>query len=795
MNLLANTWDGFDLFVNGTGTSNSPFILSEATASNVDHNFFQVMALNAGTYSFTFDWQQVNILRTFGFDGNSTGPLNNNNIMIANNDLTMVLFGLSNTNIGARSGTGLVGSQFYTEFRVDNYSSANHFAIGVGGSNSVVFDGSHYIGQDTSSIGYYANGIILSNNTAISVVSPYNPGDIVDMAVDGINNLLWVRVNGAAWNNNLFADPITGIGGANTSTLPQPLYVWVNMFNSLDQITAKFTNPWHNQPPTGYVGLPVSEVATLNPRGLYAWVYDSNDTFGGADYFYHSDGNFNFTRSTGGQDFIPIHASPLNTTDDGWFTTELQFKLLSNWGVQIGFSPLLNDNASYTGNGTDVIMLRNIDLELINTAQPGVGWNRVPSRPGVPSDTVMLIGGGSGMIVSGSNTIKMPLTSNVTYYVSGNTGNNNNSGLNTNSAWKDPQYAVRYLENNFNLNGQGVTIKIADWSNTYVGMAFNGFTGIGSVYIEGNTTSPNNVKVGNAVLSFGNVSAIYCNGPNKGQSVAINGLNLVSNAGNPIDWDPGQAGVQAQISLGNPATSTGNLMISACGPGQAVMLGSINTSYLTTLTVNGAALTSPSAFYWGISLSYTTMDTGNFIINGNVTFSNSTFRTDDRTWCEFFGTISGANVHGRRFSATHGSTLMVSGGRTFFPGNNSGQLFGGAQYVDFSGASPISTICAGYVRGENIQSNTASNGFSITMNDYDGAIIITSASSASSGTFTMCANPLDRQQVEFISGVNLNPVTFSPNAGQSLAGNPGSMSTGTKVEAVYRASDTTWYFG
>jgi hypothetical protein len=50
------------------------------------------------------------------------------------------------------------------------------------------------------SIGFYRNGDILSNSIVLgSNYSQFVEGDIVDVAVDRVSNLIWYRVNGQSW--------------------------------------------------------------------------------------------------------------------------------------------------------------------------------------------------------------------------------------------------------------------------------------------------------------------------------------------------------------------------------------------------------------------------------------------------------------------------------------------------------------------------------------------------------------------------------------------------------------------
>lgn len=64
----------------------------------------------------------------------------------------------------------------------------------------------------------YWTGVAILNGTSNNVGGSYDDGDTVQVAVDRMSNLIWVRKNGTGdWNGNATADPATGAGGIDIS--------------------------------------------------------------------------------------------------------------------------------------------------------------------------------------------------------------------------------------------------------------------------------------------------------------------------------------------------------------------------------------------------------------------------------------------------------------------------------------------------------------------------------------------------------------------------------------------------
>lgn len=81
------------------------------------------------------------------------------------------------------------------------------------------------LGATSSSFGISADGSIYAGSLAYTSGAPtFTDGDIVDVAVDRVNNKLWLRVNNGSWNNSSSAHPETVTGGYDISYITGTVY-------------------------------------------------------------------------------------------------------------------------------------------------------------------------------------------------------------------------------------------------------------------------------------------------------------------------------------------------------------------------------------------------------------------------------------------------------------------------------------------------------------------------------------------------------------------------------------------
>jgi len=90
-------------------------------------------------------------------------------------------------------------------------------SIGIG-TTSMNYQGNPYgayPGNDGQSVGFSMDGNFYYSGSLIQSALPTwsAPNDLIDVAVDLSNGLIWIRVNGGYWNNNLYANPAIGTGG------------------------------------------------------------------------------------------------------------------------------------------------------------------------------------------------------------------------------------------------------------------------------------------------------------------------------------------------------------------------------------------------------------------------------------------------------------------------------------------------------------------------------------------------------------------------------------------------------
>jgi hypothetical protein len=98
-------------------------------------------------------------------------------------------------------------------------SPGNPFFQSIGiGTTSMNYQGNPYgayPGNDGQSVGFSMDGNFYYSGSLIQSALPTwsVPNDLIDVAVDLSNGLIWIRVNGGYWNNNLYANPAIGTGG------------------------------------------------------------------------------------------------------------------------------------------------------------------------------------------------------------------------------------------------------------------------------------------------------------------------------------------------------------------------------------------------------------------------------------------------------------------------------------------------------------------------------------------------------------------------------------------------------
>lgn len=177
---------------------------------------------------------------------------------------------------GVRATNGYQTGLYYIEATYEVVPSwpAEQGNIGFATSDTV-------IGTNSPAVLYRSTGHILVNGADVAFLTAYANGDVIGMAINLNTRLLWVRLNGGAWNNNVGADPSAGTGGIDISAIfavGRTYYPYMlNAGSSFPQYDANF-GPL--VAPEGFIGgwpLPPPPVPLLEPAGRFIFLDWSDD--------------------------------------------------------------------------------------------------------------------------------------------------------------------------------------------------------------------------------------------------------------------------------------------------------------------------------------------------------------------------------------------------------------------------------------------------------------------------------------------------------------------------------------
>jgi len=164
---------------------------------------------------------QLGVANSAVVDPAYTGP----NLVVSNNALTVTAPATISGEPTALATYGItVGSRAMFSVTMNAYAPlADYTGIGIANHTFNIDD---YIGVDLNSIGFFDDGNVYSNNMAIVGYYPVfqTNGDVIDVAVDRANNLIWIRVNGGDWNNDSAASPTDALGGLDISFISGTVY-------------------------------------------------------------------------------------------------------------------------------------------------------------------------------------------------------------------------------------------------------------------------------------------------------------------------------------------------------------------------------------------------------------------------------------------------------------------------------------------------------------------------------------------------------------------------------------------
>lgn len=154
---------------------------------------------------------------------------------------------------GIRSDRPLTGP---TYFEAVLTTSTGTPQIGIASS---LWNNSTALGSTTASIGYLPSGIVQYNGATLATIQTYTAADRVEVAVNPADRMIWFRVNGGNWNNNVANDPATGVGGIDYSAMASLGVMYAAVYASLTGTvwTTTFTPAFTHTVPTGFNALDV----------------------------------------------------------------------------------------------------------------------------------------------------------------------------------------------------------------------------------------------------------------------------------------------------------------------------------------------------------------------------------------------------------------------------------------------------------------------------------------------------------------------------------------------------------
>lgn len=182
--------------------------------------------------------------------------LSSGNLTVNQHDTSNIYY------VSARSTHSNSSGKFYCEFvYVTPLFFQGTQAIGLcnasfalTGTNDV---GGNGLGRDLNSIGFYDAGGVEINNTTVHTIQTFTQSDVLQMAVDLTNKLIWFNVNNGNWNNSGAANPATGVGGFSLSTLNAgPYFAGISQwaYTSSNAMTVNFGafGGYAYTPPSGF---------------------------------------------------------------------------------------------------------------------------------------------------------------------------------------------------------------------------------------------------------------------------------------------------------------------------------------------------------------------------------------------------------------------------------------------------------------------------------------------------------------------------------------------------------------
>jgi hypothetical protein len=298
----------------------------------------------------------------------------------------------------------------------------------------------------------------------------------------------------------------------------------------------------------------------------------------------------------------------------------------------------------------------------VNFGQTTVGSSSISVHPSAPFINPKLANFQSSL-----PTVRKRVTQATTFFVNASTGNDNNTGLASNTAFATIQAAINNLYQNYDMAGYQATIQLADGTytaanGTSVAVFPAALLGVGQVVLQGNTSSP-----GNVIISASNADSIQAG---SGVRLSCQGFTVQA-TGAPIT-----TGAGLRVTFGAQVQVTQAVVFGACGGGHMVVEGHL--AFTGNYTVSGSAPWHYCATEGGsidvVNATITVTGTPNFttsfahvLLCGNISFVSANY--------------SGAAT-GVFFDVQQNGVINASGrGTSYFPGNQAGTTATGGQYI------------------------------------------------------------------------------------------------------------------
>ena len=156
--------------------------------------------------------------------------------------------------VSARCGQSLaINQKLYVEFKVLAVDAGGY---GCGFSNPSA-PLTSYLGADANAITYYSTGTFSYNGLQAGAVDASSTvNDVCCVAIDGINQKIWVRINAGNWNANVITseNPATNLGGfACSGVFVTRLLVGVSSNNTTMSLSLNAgSSAFAQTPPVGF---------------------------------------------------------------------------------------------------------------------------------------------------------------------------------------------------------------------------------------------------------------------------------------------------------------------------------------------------------------------------------------------------------------------------------------------------------------------------------------------------------------------------------------------------------------